>query len=119
MLVALAMVSVPEGNREKYEQAAEFMAQWSMNHGALEVMELWESNVPDGKVTDLRKAVAAPEGEKIVAGWVVWPDKETLTKAQEAMGNGEGCEDYPEGGPPFDGSRLIWGEFEPVLMKGR
>ena len=26
---------------------------------------------------------------------------------------------YPEGDPPFDGSRLIWGEFEPVLMKGR
>ena len=119
MLVAIAILSVPEDNREAYERAAEFMAQWSMNHGALEVMELWESNVPEGKTTDLRKAVAAPEGEKIIAGWVVWPDKETLTKAQEAMANGEGFEGYPEGDPPFDGSRLIWGEFEPVLMKGR
>ena len=64
-----------------------------MDHGALEVMELWEANVPDGKVTDLRKAVNAPEGEKSVAGWVIWPDKETLTKAQEAMGKGEGFEE--------------------------
>lgn len=119
MLVAIAILSVPEGNRDAYEKAAEFMAQWSMDHGALEVMELWESNVPEGKLTDLRKAVAAPDGEKIVAGWVIWPDKETLTKAQEAMGKGEGFEGYPEGDMPFDGSRMIWGEFETVLMKGR
>lgn len=119
MYVAIAVLSVPEGNRAEYEKAADFMANWSMDHGALEVMELWESNVPEGKVTDLRKAVNAPEGEKIVAGWVIWPDKETLTRAQEAMGKGEGFEDYPAGDPPFDGSRLIFGEFEPVLTKGR
>jgi uncharacterized protein YbaA (DUF1428 family) len=119
MYVAIAMLSVPEGNRESYQEAAEFMANWSMDHGALEVMELWEANVPDGKSTDLRKAVKAPDGEKIVAGWVIWPDKETLTKAQEAMGKGEGFEDYPEGDPPFDGSRLIFGEFTPVLTRGR
>lgn len=119
MYVAIAILSVPEGNREAYKDAAEFMAQWSMDHGALEVMELWESNVPEGKTTDMRKAVAAPDDEKIVTGWVIWPDKETLEAAKEAMGKGEGFEDYPEGDPPFDGSRLIFGEFEPVLMKGR
>ncbi|KWV90553.1 DUF1428 domain-containing protein [Erythrobacter sp. YT30] len=119
MYVAIAVLSVPEANREEYEKSASFMADWSMSHGALEVMELWESNVPDGKTTDLRKAVAAPDGEKIVAGWIVWPDKETLQKAQQAMGEGEGFEGYPEGDPPFDGSRLIWGEFTPVLTRGR
>lgn len=119
MYVAVATLSVPEESREKYLEAAEFMANWSMDHGALEVMEAWESHVPDGKNTDLRKAVAAPEGEKIVTGWVIWPDKETLDKAKQAMEKGEGFEDYPAGDPPFDGSRLIFGEFEPVLTKGR
>ena len=119
MFVALAILSVKPEHRDAYEKAAEFMAQWSMDHGALEVMELWESNVPEGKTTDLRKAVAAPDDEKIVAGWVVWPDKDTLTKAQTAMRNGEGFEGYAEGDPPFNGSRMIWGEFEPVLTKGR
>ncbi|MDJ0977038.1 MAG: DUF1428 domain-containing protein [Erythrobacter sp.] len=119
MYIAVAVLSVPEANREAYIEAAEYMAKWSMDHGALEVVELWESNVPEGKTTDLRKAVAAPDGEKIVAGWVVWPDKETLDKAKGAMERGEGFEDYPEGDPPFDGSRLIFGEFEPLLTKGR
>ena len=119
MYLAIAVLSVPEANKEAYLQAADFMAKWSMDHGALEVMEAWEANVPDGKNTDLRKAVAARDGEKIVAGWVIWPDKETLDKAKEAMGKGEGFEGYPAGDPPFDGSRLIFGEFEPLLTKGR
>lgn len=119
MYIAVAALSVPEANKQAYIEAAEFMAEWSMKHGALEVMEAWEANVPDGKKTDLRKAVAAPEGEKIVTGWVIWPDKETLEKAKDAMARGEGFEDYPEGDPPFDGSRLIFGEFEPLVTKGR
>lgn len=119
MYVAVAALSVPEDNREEYIKAAEFMANWSMEHGALEVMEAWESDVPDGKITDFRKAVAAPDGEKIVTGWVIWPDKATFDKANAAMESGEGFEDYPIGEMPFDGSRLIYGGFEPLLMKGR
>lgn len=119
MYVAVAALSVPEANKAAYNAAAQFMADWSMDHGAIEVMEAWEADVPEGKSTDFRKAVAAPEGEKIVTGWVIWPDKATLDAAKEAMGRGEGFEDYPDGDPPFDGSRLIFGEFEPVITRGR
>ncbi len=119
MYIALAALSVSPANREAYLEAAEFMAQWSIAHGALEVVEAWESHVPEGVNTDFRKAVAAPPGEKIVTGWVIWPDKATLDKAKAAMEKGEGFENYPEGDPPFDGSRLIFGEFEPILMKKR
>lgn len=118
MYIACAALSVPEENREAYYEAAEFMANWSMEQGALEVMEAWEVEVPDGKVTDFRKAVQAPEGEKIVTGWVIWPDKATFDKANEAMMNGEGMPDEP-GEMPFDGKRLIYGGFEPILTKGR
>jgi len=119
MYIAVALLSVKEDNREAYKDAAAFMADWSMKHGAIEVMEAWEDNVPEGKLTDMRKAVNAPDDEKIVAGWVIWPDKETLDRAKEAMGKGEGFEGYPEGEPPFDSSRLIFGELNPVLMRGR
>lgn len=118
MYVAVAALSVPEGNKDKYIEAAEFMANWSMDHGALEVMEAWELEVPDGKVTDFRKAVQAPDGEKIVTGWVIWPDKATFDAANEAMMKGEGFPDEPFD-PPFDGKRLIYGGFEPLLTKGR
>lgn len=118
MYVAVAALSVPEANKDKYIEAAEFMANWSMDHGALEVMEAWELEVPEGKITDYRKAVNAPEGEKIVTGWVIWPDKATFDKANEAMMAGEGFEEHSSD-MPFDGSRLIYGGFEPLLTKGR
>ena len=119
MYVMVAALSVPEANKAAYVEAAEFMAQWSMDHGAVEVMEAWEFDVPEGKQTDFRKAVNAPEGEKIVTGWVIWPDKATFDKAHKAMMKGEGFEDHPGGEPPFDGSRIIFGGFEPLLTKGR
>ncbi|QFT77239.1 DUF1428 domain-containing protein [Erythrobacter sp. THAF29] len=119
MYVAVAALSVPEENREAYEKAAAFMADWSMDHGAIEVMEAWELDVPNGKTTDFRKAVKAPEGEKIVTGWVIWPDKATFDKANEAMMRGEGFENHEAGDMPFDGSRLIYGGFEPILTRGR
>lgn len=118
MYIACAALAVPEENKQAYVEAAEFMASWCMDRGALEVMEAWEREVPDGKVTDYRRAVQAKEGEKIVTGWVIWPDKATFDKANEAMAAGEGMEGHPEG-MPFDGSRLIYGGFEPLLTKGR
>ena len=118
MYIACAVLSVPEENKSAYLEAAEFMANWCMQRGALEVMEAWEREVPDGKVTDYRRAVHAPDGEKIVTGWVIWPDKTTFDKANEAMMAGEGMEGHPEG-MPFDGSRLIYGGFEPLLTRGR
>ena len=119
MYIAVAALSVRPENREAYIESAEFMANWSMDHGALEVMEAWEADVPKGEVTDFRKAVAAPEGEKIVTGWIIWPDKATFDTANAAMMAGEGFEDHPIGDMPFDGKRLIYGSFEPLLTKGR
>ncbi len=119
MYVAVAALSVPEANKDAYIEAAEFMANWSMDHGAIEVMEAWEADVPTGETTDFRKAVAAPDGEKIVTGWVIWPDKAVFEEANKALMAGEGFEDYPAGDMPFDGKRLIYGSFEPLLTKGR
>ena len=116
MYIACAVLPVSEGNKQQYLEAAEWMANWSIERGALEVMEAWEVEVPDGKTTDYRRAVAAEPGEKIVTGWVIWPDKATFDKANEAMMNGEGMPDEP-GDMPFDGKRLIYGGFEPVLHK--
>lgn len=116
MYIACAVLPVNADNKNKYLEAAEWMANWSIEQGALEVMEAWEQEVPDGKVTDYRRAVAAKPDEKIVTGWVIWPDKETFDKANAAMMNGEGMPDEPHE-MPFDGSRLIYGGFEPVLHR--
>ena len=47
-------------------------------YGCLEIVEAWEDNVPVGRQTDFRRAVAAKEGERIVFTWQIWPGQGDL-----------------------------------------
>jgi uncharacterized protein YbaA (DUF1428 family) len=117
MYVAGLVIPVPEGKKEAYRIWAENSAAIFKRYGCLEIVEAWEDFVPDGKETDFRRAVAAKEGEKIVFAWQIWPDKESLAKAETRM-HEDGVLDFADG-PPFDARRLILGCFAPILTMGR
>ena len=85
MYVAGMVIPVPEDNLESYRSWAENGAKIFKAYGCLEIVESWEDSVPDGKQTDLRQAVAAKAGEKIVFTWQIWPDKATLDAAEAAI----------------------------------
>ena len=70
---------------EAYGKWAENGAAIFKEYGCIEIVESWEDNVPTGKYTDFRRAVAAKEGEKIVFTWQVWPAKVTLDSAEAKM----------------------------------
>ncbi|WP_230292671.1 DUF1428 domain-containing protein [Croceicoccus sp. Ery5] len=111
------VIPVPAEKKDAYLAVADRFDSWLMEHGATEVVEAWEERVEDGKQTDFRRAVAAVEGEKIVFSWVIWPDRETAEAAEKAM---EGDPIMAEMGEmPFDGKRMIWGCFAPILERGR
>ena len=113
MYVQGFVIPVPEPKREAYLELARWFDQAMIDLGAIEVVEAWELDVPDGKRTDLRKAVAAETGEKIVFSWMLWPDKATADAAHEAIHDDERFKAMTE--MPFDGRRLIFGSFEPIL----
>jgi len=56
--------------------------------------------LPDGKITDFKRAVKAEEGGVAVFSWIEWPSKEVRDAGNKA-------DDMP-----FDGKRLIWGGFD-------
>jgi uncharacterized protein YbaA (DUF1428 family) len=72
--------------------------------------------VPDGKVTDFRRAVQAREDETVVFSWIVWPSKEARQEGHRRMM----ADDRMQAGPdmPFDGKRMIYGGFFPTLDTG-
>jgi len=117
MYVAGLVIPVPADNIEAYRQWAERGARIFKTYGCLEIVESWEDYVPVGKRTDFRRAVDAREGEKIVFTWQIWPDKESLTRAEERM-HADGVLDVPDD-PPFDARRLIHGCFQPISTMGR
>ena len=75
-------------------------------------MENWGLDLPDGKITDFRRAVKAQLDEEVVFSWVQWPDR-----AARDAGNAKIMNDarLAEKEMPFDGKRLIFGGFVPVV----
>ncbi len=117
MYVAGFVIPVPQEKLEAYRVWAEKSAAIFKEYGCIEIVEAWEDNVPDGKQTDFRRAVAAKPGEKIVFAWQVWPDKATLDAVEAKMR--EDARFEIAGEIPFDAKRLILGCFTPILAMGR
>ncbi|MDX1461031.1 MAG: DUF1428 domain-containing protein [Xanthomonadales bacterium] len=107
------VIGVPENRKAEYERMANLFVEVISDHGVLEVCETWEADVPDGKLTDFRRAVNAEPGERIVFSWVIWPDRETADRAHEVMMTDPRMSGIAE--MPFDGKRMIFGGFEPIV----
>lgn len=106
------VVPVAAGNREEYREVAAAAAPIFKKHGALRVVECWGDDIPDGKVTDFRKAVKAEAGENVVFSWIVWPSRQARDEgSRKAMADLESAIT----GMPFDGKRMFWGGFEVLL----
>ncbi len=109
------IVPVPAGKRDDYRKMAENA--WTMfkKYGALRVVEAWGDDVPDGKVTDFRRAVKAEADEKIVFAFMEWPSREVCDTAAKQMMNDENMKP-PEGMEmPFDMKRMVYGGFTRVV----
>jgi uncharacterized protein YbaA (DUF1428 family) len=106
------VVPVPNGKKDAYRALALKMTAVFKKLGAIRVVECWGNDVPDGKVTDFKRAVNAQAGENVVFSWIEWPSKEVRDKGNKAMMEDPEMENLDV---PFDGKRMILGGFEVLL----
>ena len=111
------IVPVPEGNKDAYRQSAADAAPIFKEFGVKRHFEAWDSDVPEGKVTDFRKAVDAKPDEKVVFSWFEYPDKATRDKANEKMMSDPRMKEMGAN-MPFDGKRMIMGGFDAIVEEG-
>jgi uncharacterized protein YbaA (DUF1428 family) len=119
------VIAVPTANKQKFIEHAKLGDSVFTDLGATRVVECWGDDVHEGKVTDFRKAVKAETDETVVFSWVEWPDKKTRdaahAKMMDWMNNPEKADPRmdPKKNPmPFDGKRLIYGGFAPLVEVG-
>lgn len=107
------VVPVPEGNKDAYRTMAEKAALVFREFGALRVVEGWGDDTQDGAVTDYHRATHKQPDEKVVFSWIEWPDKATRDAGWAKIMEDERMK--PDGDMPFDGKRMMWGGFTPLV----
>ena len=108
------VAAVPTANREKYREHAEKAAAVFKEHGALTIVECWGDDVPEGKLTSFPIAVKREANETVVFSWITWPSRQARDDGWKKVMADPRLQ--PDTNPmPFDGKRLIYGGFEPIV----
>ena len=108
------VIAVPNANKATFLEHARDMDSVFMEFGATRIVECWGDDVAHGKQTDFYRAVAAKDDERVVFSWIEWPDKATRDAGMDAAMKDPRFS--PENSTmPFDGARMIYGGFAPVL----
>ncbi|MCS2169764.1 DUF1428 family protein [Scandinavium sp. TWS1a] len=108
------VVAVPADKKEAYIALAAKAAPLFKEFGATRVVECWADDVPDGKLTDFRMAVKADDNEEVVFSWIEYPSKEVRDAANAKMMTDPRMKEMGDS-MPFDGKRMIYGGFAPIL----
>ena len=111
------LVAVPTANKARYIEAANKLVPMMKEFGVTRFVETWGDDVPDGKVTDMRRAVKATSDETVVFSWFEYPDRATRDAANARMREDPRMEDMAKDSP-FDGMRMIYGGFETLYIEG-
>jgi uncharacterized protein YbaA (DUF1428 family) len=111
------IVPVPEANRDAYRKHASEFAPIVQEFGVGRMVETWDSDVPEGKVTDFRKAVDAKPDEKVVFSWFEYPSRQARDAANEKFRSDPRMEAMGSS-MPFDGKRMIMGGFDALVEEG-
>jgi uncharacterized protein YbaA (DUF1428 family) len=105
------LIPVSDARKEEYRQHE---AKWWPHFrdlGATGMVICWGDEVPGGEQTGFRRAVNLKDGETVVFAWMTWPDKAARDKAFAGMSETE----MDPSEMPFDGKRMVYGGFLPIL----
>jgi uncharacterized protein YbaA (DUF1428 family) len=109
------VLAVPTANRDQYRRHAQAAAAVFKEYGALEVVECWGDDVPEGKLTSFPMAVQRKDDETVVFSWITWPSRAARDEGMKRSMADPRLQ--PETNPmPFDGKRLIYGGFEVIVQ---
>jgi len=83
--------------------------------GATRIVECWGDDLPDGKVTSFKLAVKAEGEENAVFSWIEWPSRTARDEGNAKVMKDPRMQPFKD--MPFDGKRMFFGGFEPLLEK--
>ena len=108
------ILPVPEANLDAYTKDAKRSGKVWIKHGALQYWESVADDVPAGKSTDFYKAVKRKDGETVVFAFAVYKNRKHRDEVMKKVMADPDMK-YDPTKMPFDGKRMFWGGFKPIL----
>src|SRR5688572_5992621 len=107
------VIPVTTSRRAEYVKLTDQWHALLREFGATRIVECWGDEVPDGKVTDFKRAVQAEPGETVVFTWIEWPSKQARDAGNEKLMKDPRAKMSDDG--PFNLKRMIFGGFEVLV----
>ena len=110
------VLPVPKKNLAYYRRIARKAGKIWMSHGALAYNECVADDVKPGKSTSFPQAVKLKQGEVVLFSWIVYKsrrDRDRINKA--VMEDPKMAAICTPDKMPFDGKRMIFGGFKPIV----
>jgi uncharacterized protein YbaA (DUF1428 family) len=110
------VVPVPQSNLAAYRKMAKKAGKIWIEHGALEYHECVADDVKPGKSTSFPQAVKLKPGEVVLFSWIVYNSRAERNRINKKVMSDPRLADMMDPkSMPFDGKRMFWGGFKPLV----
>ena len=110
------VLAVPKDNIAAYRRIAAKAGKIWKEHGALAYVECVADDVPEGKVTSFPRSVKLKDGEVVVFSWIVYASRAQRDRINaKVMADPRLATMMDPKAMPFDGKRMIYGGFKPIV----
>jgi len=108
------VVPVPKSKLEDYKKLARLASEVWREYGALDYQEWIADDVKPGKLTSFPQSVDLGPDETVVFSWIVYESRAQRDAVNEKVMKDPRMKNDPANWP-FDGKRMIFGGFAPLL----
>jgi len=111
------VIPVPKANLAAYKRMSRQCGKIWLEYGALSYNECAGDDVKPGKVTSFPQAVKLKPDEVVVFSWIVYnsrKDRDRIMK--KVMSDPRVAKIMDPKSMPFDGKRMFWGGFKPIVQ---
>ena len=116
MYVDAVVVPVPKRKLAAYRAMARKSGKVWRDHGALEYLEAVADDVKPGKHTSFPQSVKLKSGETVVFAYIVYKSRAQRDRVMAKVMKDKRVADMMDPKKlPFDGKRMFWGGFKPLV----
>ncbi|MET0255340.1 MAG: DUF1428 domain-containing protein [Luteibacter sp.] len=110
------VLPVPLDRLADYRKMARKAGRIWMEYGALAYSECVADDVKPGKSTSFPQAVKLKDGETVIFSWVVYASKRDRDRIMKKIMEDPQLAEYMDPKTlPFDGRRMFFGGFKPIV----